>query len=72
MKENYLFFSSGLGEVTFQRSPILKGAALGLEGMFLSPVLCLFLSAAAVSSISNTCETLSRYNWCWVNTQTEE
>ena len=40
--------------------------------LFLSPVLCLFLSAAAVSSISSTCETLSRYNWCWVNTQTEE
>ena len=62
MKESYLFFSSGLGEVTFLRSPILKEAALGLQRMFLSPVLGPFLSAAAVSSISSTCETLSPYN----------
>ena len=62
MKENDLLFSSGLGEVTFLRSPILKGAALGLQRMFLSPVLGPILSAAAVSSISSTCETLSPYN----------
>ena len=62
MKENDLLFSSGLGEVTFLRSPILKGAALGLQRMFLSPVLGPILSAAAVSGISSTCETLSPYN----------
>ena len=40
--------------------------------MFLSPVLGPSLSAAAVSGISSTCETLSPYNQCWVNTQSEE